>query len=148
MKKERGITLVSLVMYVVVLTVVIELVMLFNGDFYPKIASLNEENILAENFDKFNLSFLKDVKESATASIVQKNSDIVIALSNGAHYYYVEQDGAIYREKIKIVDNINSFSVNYYSLSNKNILRVGIIFGENENKQFGRTINYILNYWM
>ena len=148
MKKERGITLVSLVMYVVVLTVVIELVMLFNGDFYPKIASLNEENILAENFNKFNLSFLKDVKESATASIVQKNSDIVIALSNGAHYYYVEQDGAIYREKIKIVDNINSFSVNYYSLSNKNILRVGIIFGENENKQFGRTINYILNYWM
>ena len=147
MKKEKGVTLVSLAIYIILLILVAELVLLFNSNFFPQIVKLNSENTSAESFNKFSVSFVQDVKESRTAEVTNDSSNVIITLSNGVHYYYMADDDAIYREKIKIVDKVPTFSATSYSQSNKNIISITAVFGYDHDKSFGRTINYVLNYW-
>ena len=147
MKEEKGITLITLTIYIIILTIVLELVALFNGNLFPQIKKLNNGNVSAEEFNKFNVSFVKDIKEAKTATVESSAHDVTITLSSGVHYYYVYNDEAIYREKVKIAKNISVFTANYSTQSSKNIIAIHIVTGHEEDKQFEKTINYVMNYW-
>ena len=69
-KAEKGITLVMLVIYVALITVVIGLLATFSNYIYPKLAYINSSSISYEEFNKFNVNFIADCKECPTSSCV------------------------------------------------------------------------------
>lgn len=147
MKKEKGITLISLTIYIILFAMIVETVVLFNTDFYSQVTKLNNDNISAEEYNKFNVNFVKDVKESKTATIVNNSGNTQITLDNGVNYYYISDEQAIYREKIKIASKITTFSATKITHPSKNVIRITIITGNDDNKHFQKTISYVFNYW-
>lgn len=93
MKKENGITLTSLVLYVVVMIIVIGVMSQILNNFYNNTDYLrgNVEEIV--EFNKFNNYFLKEIKlynnkiESATETYILFKSGNSFSVSNNIIYY-------------------------------------------------------------
>ncbi len=150
MKSEKGITLTSLVIYIIVFSAVLALVSSLSSFVYGNLRNLNSDSISSEEFNKFNTYFVKDVKASRGATAKQKaNGDgIEITLENGSKYTYVKSENAIYREAIKIARNIIRFNASVKEENSKKLIDIQISTGTNvEKPNFEKNIKYVLKYW-
>ena len=105
-----------------------------------------DRNKTLEEFNKFNLNFIKDVKSNTDANVSSNGDMVKIILENGVNYTYVLNEKAIYRDKTKIAEKINVFSAQKTTINGKTVLKIRIGTGK-ENTDFGKTINYVLKYW-
>ena len=147
MKSENGITLTSLVIYVVVATIIISTMAVISSFFFSNMSSVNGQEEYALEFNKFNMFFINDVKNNKKAEInVGK-----IVFEDGTVYEYRASEKAIYRNNIKIAKKIEDlkFTENTYQVPNtqttKKLVNVQISMGK--NNQFSKTIEYVLKYW-
>ncbi len=148
LKKEEGITLTGLVLYVLIFTAILALLVTLTNYIFGNLNNVNNESISSEEFNKFNSNFVKDVKESSNVVITSSSGDYTIVLSNGANYNYVSSEKAIYKNYNKIADNICSFTAEKAVKNNKIVAKVTIATGKNASSAvFGKTINYVLKYW-
>lgn len=151
MKRERGITLTGLIIYVVFFTAVLALVVNLSSYVYTSLGEVNTSSMSSEEFNKFNTCFVEDVKEAKAANITTDEStgNVSIVLSTGVNYNYIDSERAIYRNYEKIADSIMLFSARKTTKNKKNVIRVFIGTGKYVNGQveFGKTINYVLKYW-
>lgn len=93
MKKEKGITLISLILYIIVMIVVIVVMMNVTTNFYTNINNMQlaKEDIL--EFNTFNTNFLKEIKlenneiDSISKNYVLFSSGNSFSLSNNSIYY-------------------------------------------------------------
>ena len=69
MKKERGITLVSLLIYVMAFSMILILLGVLTNYLYPKLSGVNSNGASAEEFNKFNTYFVTDIKQSKIAKV-------------------------------------------------------------------------------
>ena len=83
MKNDRGVTLVSLSIYVIVAAVVIGSLTFLNVNFFSKIDVLTNETLISNEHSKFLASFIKDVKNSDKVS---EYSETRIKFSDNATY--------------------------------------------------------------
>lgn len=150
MKKESGITLVALVIYLMIISAILAALANLSSHVYKNINKLGTENLTSEEFNKFNVNFVKSVKENNTAKITSQNNNVSIEFGDGTIYTYISNEKSIYKNKIKIAKNINYFSAIVQNNNNKNVIQVKIGTGRNStitNNDFGKTINYVLKYW-
>lgn len=148
MKSERGITLTSLVIYIIVFTGVLALVSSLSSFIYGNIKNLGSDKISSEEFNKFNTYFVKDVKNSKLGTVQSTTSKTEIVLENGCKYTYVNSEKAIYRDTVKIARNILRFNASLKQENSKNVIDIKIATGTNENKpNFEKNIKYVLKYW-
>ena len=61
MKSEKGITLISLIIYVIALTIVIGIIAVISGYFYKNIATTSENVEPMVEYTKFNSFFSEEV---------------------------------------------------------------------------------------
>ncbi len=156
-KAEKGITLVMLVIYVALITVVIGLLATFSNYIYPKLAYINSSSISYEEFNKFNVNFIADCKECPTADVsTGTNGDVLIRLYNYTSqyvYYYKAEENAIYRNNVRIAKNICRFTAMqdeymYASGKEKTYIDVSIGTGKDESQiEYEKNIKYVLRYW-
>jgi hypothetical protein len=116
MKKQKGITLMALTIYVVIFTIVIGIVSTLTSYFYKNIMHFDETTKSYSEINKFNMYFLQDIKENGTvvANLINDNNEenyIGITLYNSNNYetYIYEfkaEDNAIYRNGNIICKNI------------------------------------------
>ena len=153
MKKENGITLASLVLYVIIFSFTLGLLAALSNFVYDNMDIISSDSISSEEFNKFNINFLKDVKENSDAVVSNLNGSVVVTFGsdNKTVYTYKASDKAIYKDKVKIATNILKFDVskkNDTAHNNKNVITVTIETGKNAEKpSFKKTINYVLKYW-
>lgn len=144
MKKEKGITLISLILYILLLIIVIGMLSGISAMFYSNTGALEDNSRNLEEFNRFNMYFLENVKNNKTAII--KDSNIII-FEDGTTYTYLETDKGIYKDKIKICNNIDycTFSSKNEITNNttKQIITVDIIINDSE----GYNNDYVLKYW-
>jgi len=106
MKKENGITLSSLVLYVVVMIIVIAVMSQIVSNFYNNTDSFRGDVKEVVKFNKFNSYFLKEIKlynnkiDSATENYILFSSGNSFSVFNNAIYY----------NKIKICDEVKSIT--------------------------------------
>ena len=146
MNSEKGITLVSLIIYILMFSMIIGLLAGFSSYIYGNLDQINSDSFSSEEFNKFNVNFIKDVKNNRNANINISGNNKKIIFADGTNYDYISSEKSIYRNKVKIAVNIFDFSVTKEQINNKNVLKVIIGTGKNEN-DFGKTINYVLKYW-
>lgn len=149
MKNEKGITLQALVLYVIMFSVTIALLASLSSYIFGNLDNISEAQASSEEFNKFNINIIEDVKSSKVAQANQDSSgNVIIALENGATYTYKADEKSIYKGKVKIARNIVEFSAKSGVENNKNIIEVTVSTGKNaSNIVFSKTIKYVLKYW-
>lgn len=151
MKKENGITLVTLIVYLIIVSAILAALTNLSSHIYKNINKLGIENLSAEEFNKFNVNFVKSVKANKNATVTNNNQNVTIEFDDGTTYNYINGENSIYKNKIKIAKNINYFTADVQNINNKNVIQVQIGTGKKDtavgNNDFGKTINYVLKYW-
>lgn len=142
MRSQKGITLLAVTIYVLVIAIVIGVVSTITSFFYSNTKEIEASGMEAAEFEKFNMEFLRDMQNEAnpvsepvpntTAKTVKQ-----IRFKNGTTYTYLE-DG-IYRNKVKICSNVKDCSFKVYKEGPNTIVDVLLIIGES----FANTITYV-----
>lgn len=151
MKKEKGVTLTGLVIYILFFSMALALTVNISSRVYGQLGKVNNNSISSEEFNKFNTEFVQDIKSQKFTSAAKNGTEgsTHLILPNGVNYTYISSEKAIYRNKEKIATNISSFTAIPTTKNGKNAVRVEISTGTGtkENSNFGKTIVYILRYW-
>ena len=140
MKSEKGITLNSLILYVIILTLVLGLLISISKYFYENINYVDETGKTMYQFNKFNMYFIEDVKNNSEIYSIE---DEKIVFEDGTVYTF--GNGNIYRNKSKICDDIEILKFSSLENNNKKMIRVDMaIKGSN---LFTSSNEYVLKYW-
>ena len=132
MKSEKGITLISLIIYVIALTIVIGIIAVISGYFYKNIATTSENVEPMVEYTKFNSFFSEEVnyrgiKVLDCQSTTGDNGKIetsYIVFDNGVQYTYISANKGIYRNKVKIARGIDECTFEYKVENAKDIVNV------------------------
>ena len=145
MKQEKGITLTSLCVFLVVLTIVMGSLAVLTNFFNEHFSYMHNSGKNAGEFTKFNLAFLSDVQTSNIKVNSITNSQI--EFSNGSKYTYKNEK--IFRNGEVLANNVKqmSFTKEDKQVDNSTltIVKISILVGDKYS--FNKTIEYTLkNY--
>lgn len=139
MRKDKGITLTSLIIYVIAMVIVVGIVASVSTFFYQNVDTITENSDNSKEFTKFNSYFTEEVNETNNkpVKVGQNGNQHYLLLSNGNQYTFV--NGAVYLNKIRICKNIKECR---FVLDEEND-KVTINFVADDN--FEKTISYTFN---
>lgn len=145
MKSEKGITLISLIIYVVLLLIVVSFLSVVSTHFYSNTKYLMDNGKYISEFNKFNMYFIEDVKSNKELYSIEKNR---IVFEDGTIYTYSEN--SIYRNKVEICRTVESCEFSKLEETDNNnfikkIINVKIKIKSENN--FETENNYVLKYW-
>lgn len=145
MKSESGITLTSLVIYIIVATIVIGTMGMVSSFFFSNVNLIKDQDQYAIEFNKFNMFFINDVKNNKTAQ-VQANQ---IIFEDGTTYQYSAENKSIYRNNVEVAKQVESldFTTENYQVNNTNKLLINVQMSIGERENFNKTVQYVLKYW-
>lgn len=115
MKSNKGITLISLITYIIGLTIVLALIATLTSFFYKNI-SVKDINSDTTQYTKFSSIFLEETSNKKNYVIDCKSvTDGVsyIIFSSGNQYTFDENSRTIYKNNIKICDNVEICDFSY-----------------------------------
>lgn len=138
MKKEKGITMISLVVYVAVMTVIIGVMSSIITNFYKNTDTVQGNVQEIVEFSKFNNYFLKEVKTNNN-KVDHISSDNTYILFTSGNSFSIS-NGAIYYNNIKICDEVQSMQISLGKNGNgldKTIVNVTLNF-----ESFNKSISY------
>ena len=142
---ENGITMTSLVIYIIILTMVIGILTTISTFFYTNMGEAIKVPKYANEFNKFAMFFGTDVKNYNNATVTQST----IQFEDGPTYKY--QDDSIYRNDVEIAKNIImcKFSIHQYNVNTvtKNIINVDFQIGKDNNNMIAKNVDFTLKYW-
>lgn len=144
MKKQKGVTLVGLVIYIVVILVVAAMVGTISINFYDKVVGMDKSAQNSSEFDKFNMYFSNDINKPGNKVITATGNKIVF--TSGSQYTYINDQETgeknIFLNNIRICTNVDE-CVFEYDDANK-IIKVHISIGIDPEKRFSKDIEYKL----
>lgn len=146
MKEEKGITLTSLVIYVIVMIIVIGVMSSITNNFYNNTGDINATVQEIVEFNKFNTYFLKEVKLNGNAvdKFNEAGEKPYILFASGNSFMF--SDNKIYYNDIEICKNVTDASFelvsqdiddNENAKSNETIIRAELNF-----ENYSKSINY------
>lgn len=145
LKKEKGVTLLALTIYMAVFIIIIAIVTTISTSFYGGIGELVDTPKYLSEFNQFVMFFVIDIKNYNDAVV----SDDSITLNDSITYSY--RNNCIYRNDVIIAENILqcNFSPSTYTVNNteKNIINVDMKIGEDTEDCISRNIDFTLKYW-
>ena len=139
MKNESGITLNSLVIYIIVMIMVIGVMSSVSAMFYTNVKDLDASSIEISKFNDFNNYFVKEIKLQNNSIDTIGNEGDYILFKSGNSFSFKNND--IYYNDLKIVTDVKNMSFSYYDNQEKNakhdIVTVNIAF-----EKYTKQINY------
>jgi hypothetical protein len=143
MKSQSGVTLISLTIYLIVMSIVIAIISVVSTYFYKNIGLVSEDVEPLTEYTKLN-SFLSDEVNHDNIKVLEYNSEIensYIVFDNGVQYTFIKENNAVYRNKVKICKGVKTCKFDYEIKSGKRRVIVNI---EMESGNIKRDTNYIL----
>lgn len=138
MKSEKGVTLISLGIYIVVILIVLGIVAVITTNFNNTVVKMNRESTSATEVDKFNVYFLQEVKKLGNSVVEITETEAKFATGNK----YTFKDGKIYlNDNIVVSNDIESCTFGLEEDNGKTSIIVSIK-GRNLEE---RTVPYVLN---
>ena len=133
---NRGITLVSLIGYIIISLMVISVLIAITSNFRNNFNELNVQTVHDVEFDKINLQISKEILGGST---VNKNTttENKLVFTNGNTYTYDNNDKSIYlNNNIVIASKITNCK---FEITKDNTLKITTAIGEEQ-----RIIEYAL----
>ena len=144
MRNENGITLSSLLLYVIVMIMVVGVMSSVSSMFYNNINNLDGRTDEISKFNNFNNYFVKEIKtpNNAIDRIADDNSYILFKSGNSFSF----RNNSIYYNDLNIANNVNNVTFTYYDDVNINknhdIVTVNVEF-EKYSKQISYKVESI-----
>ncbi len=124
MKSESGVTLSSLIIYVIAMSIIIGTIAVITNYFYGNINGLTNRTKASKQYTEFNSYFVNEVNKKGNTvltNLLNADDEIKIVFSSGNKFTFVKnagsENGAIYFNKIKICKEVTSCS---FSVSGEN----------------------------
>lgn len=144
-KSQKGITLATLVVYMVIFTIIIGVMTTISTFFYGNIGDAIDTPKYVSEFNKFVMFFVVDIKNYNEAIV----TDTTIEFENGPIYSY--RNNMIYRNDVVIANYVMEckFTPKQYDVSNitKNLINVNMKIGKEAEETITRNIDFTLKYW-
>jgi hypothetical protein len=138
MSTQKGVTLTSLTIYVIVVGIVLGILLTITTNFQIGIGDMNEEGTKNVEIDNFNMYFLREVKKNGNKILEMSPSKIKFSTNNE---YKFENSNIYLNGNIKIASDINKCEFSQELIEGKIIIKV-VIKAKNTTE---RTIEYVLN---
>ena len=149
MKSDKGITMITLIIYIILIMFVIVAMSTVTSSFYSNVNDYDKESENALAFSKFNMYFINDIKKRnmRVADIgdnfiilayekeidnKDKIEDNRIDITNTETVYiqYSIQNDSLYRDKVKICDKVYDSKISFDRMTN--VINIHLIIGEYE----------------
>ena len=149
MKAEKGITLTSLVIYMIVSTIVIGILAIVTTNFVSNTKQIKDNQNYAPEFNQFAMFFIRDCKNNKTIQEEQSNYNQLIFEDNTT-YVYDSENKNILRNGIIICRQMDDFS---FTLDKSVVVNhtqkhiVIVKFKSGSMNQMERGIRFVLKYW-
>ena len=148
MRSERGITLISVTIYVIVMLIIISVITVLTSYFYRNVDINSVSENLNQQYTRFNTYFTEEINKKGnkilatgeTESTTGDEPQRYIIFSSGNQYTYVPANDSIYVNNIKIAENIQDCNFEKITENDKTKIKV-TMSGEND---FQRTTTYTL----
>ena len=141
MKNEKGITLVAVIIYIILLLIVTAMLSTMSQFFFENTKFIEDSSKYSSEFNKFNMFFIEDIKNNKSTYEVSESK---VVLKDGTTYEYKE--AGIYRDKVKICNNISKCVFTKRIVNGeKEIIQVEMEV--NNEKNFKVYNDYVLKYW-
>ena len=126
MKKEHGVTLISLIIYIIVLLFVLTIVTKLTSALYFNLHDLDKQSDAVVSISKFNMYFLNDIKNKpVTASVSGTNSIELTYSDNSENITYSKSGRTLYRNKVKVFDNLDEITITKTGQTIQVYLKIG-----------------------
>lgn len=126
MKNENGITLVSLITYIIGMILIMAIIASILSYYNKNMAGINNSSDINLELNKFNSRMIKETKEAGNT--VEEVTETTIKFSNGNVYTFA--DNKIYLGKVQISKYVNEFSARLETEGEKQLLKVYILIGK------------------
>lgn len=148
MKSNRGITLTSLVIYVIGLVIVIAVMGNFTGFFYKNLEYTTMKQNSNEQYSRFLSYITKDANSDNLIYVqsgVQNVDCVIFKFSDGTEHQYITKDEKMYyinsqsdkNEKILLCEKVTTSSENVFNYTDKT-LNINLDIG---NQNFTTTLS-------
>lgn len=116
MKSERGVSLMSLIIYLIAMTIVIAIVANISRYFYKNVSYVGDSLEASEQFVKFNALFTKEVniKNNFVEKVEEEEKYKYVIFSKTRNQYIFDvENKEIYMNKVKLCSNIIDCNFSY-----------------------------------
>ena len=137
MKSQKGITLISLTIYVIVIAIVIGVIAIVTGVFFKSLQQSNFYTDPIAEYTAFNSYFSEEVNHPGLK--ILNCEDNYVAFDNGIVYTFSEENQGIYRNQVKICKDIEECTFSETIKNGKQVVEVRIKAGSQD-----RTTTYTL----
>lgn len=106
MKSNKGITITSLVIYVIAMSIVVATIATLTSYFYSNMDELDSDTNSSIAYTELNTYLSKEIntKENYPILLEETSSEYIIFIKTGNQYTF--KNGAIYQNQVKICSNI------------------------------------------
>ena len=149
MKMEKGVTLISVTIYVIVMVIIVSVITVLTSYFYKNVDVNSAKEDLNQQYTRFNAYFteevnkkgnqvltISDIDENTTNEGVQK----YIWFSSGNQYTFIPANKSIYINSVKIAEDIENCTFEEIKEDDKTKVKVTIQGANN----FERVTTYTL----
>lgn len=138
MKSQKGITLMSLIIYIILLIIILSMLSALSETFFNNTKYITDKGKYLSEYNKFNMYFIEDVKNNKNIIEIGNNK---IIFEDGTSYLFA--NNRIYRNKVKICNSILNTKFIYKEINEKKIIEVEMYI-----KGSSKLSNeYVLKYW-
>ena len=126
MKSQKGVTLISLTIYIIAFAIVIGIIATISGYFYGNLRDSNVELDPISEFITFNTFFSKEINTKNIESQCGENGEqkYIVFIKGESLVQYTFTKNAIFRNNIKICKNIDDCSFSQGVENGKQIINV------------------------
>ena len=127
MKSQKGITLISLTIYVIVMAIVVGVIAIVSTFFYTNMNDSTQEIDPITEYTKFNSFFSDEVNHSNLKILdcgTTDNGQNYKAFDNGVQYTYIPENQCIYRNQVKKAKGVTNCTFTRNIKNGKDIVEV------------------------
>lgn len=138
-KNQKGITLVSLIVYLIGLVAIIGIVAVLTSFYSKNVATMNDTSEVNSEFNKFDAKMIQETKTAGNE--ITEVSGTTIKFKNGNTYTY--GDNRIYQNAVTVSKYVKDFAVNFSQDGDKQILSVYVTFGKGKI-EVAKSVSYVV----
>lgn len=134
MKSSNGVTLISVITYVIGMTVVLGVIATLMSFFYNNV-DVGDLNSDSTQYTKFSSVFLDEINKDNNRvvdckSFVEDGFRVsYIVFTTGNQFTFMESNGAIYRNQVKICDGVEDCEFSFRFVDSRYLINVSFRAG-------------------
>ena len=124
LKSQKGLTLTTVIVYIIGMVIVATIIGNITIFFYNNITSASSSARISVEHAKFNNFFIEETKKENNRIIKVESNKIQFA--SGALFTYDDVNETIYRDNVKVCEYVSDFILTYRPLETKGVIDIFI----------------------